>query len=126
MNPRLCPDGGDPCRPRFKDVRELDDHDHHDGHGTAGLHPARLDDAASLAAQVITEQALSIFQAVEARTSEIDAHARRRAEEIVRQADAAATPAIARLEALSRDLEALSTELDRTAEQRAARRARGG
>jgi hypothetical protein len=78
-------------------------------------------DPASDAARVIEEEALSIFLAVDAATSEIDADARRRAELIQRSSVEATAPALARLDAMSRSFDALAAELD----ERAMRRGRG-
>lgn len=83
-------------------------------------------DPASDAARVIADEALSIFLAVDATTSQIDADARRRADEIRSATDEATAPALARLAAMSRNLEALATELDDGARERAARRRHGG
>jgi hypothetical protein len=108
-----------------EDVSDLDDDRQHDGRADAEKAAGEPEDPAGFAARVIAEQALSIFQAVEARTLEIKERARRQADEIVREANAVATPALARLEALSRDLGTLSIDLDHAAEERAARRVRG-
>jgi len=69
-------------------------------------------DPAADAARVIEEEALSIFQAVDARISEIDAHARRRADAIRSSAQQATAPALARLTVMATDLDALANELD--------------
>jgi hypothetical protein len=76
-------------------------------------------DPAGSAAHVVAEEVLSILQAVEARTSEIDATARRDAEAIRRAADRAGAHAVSRFAAITRELDALAAEL----EDRAARRA---
>jgi hypothetical protein len=83
-------------------------------------------DPATFAARVIEEQSLSIFAAVEAATSEIETRARRETEDILGGANEAIAPAKARLDAISRSLEALSRQVDRAAEDRAAGRSRGG
>lgn len=75
-------------------------------------------DPALDAARVIEEEALSIFLAVDAATSEIDADARRRAELIQRESDEATAPALARLDAMSRTFDALAEELDERAMRR--------
>jgi hypothetical protein len=82
-------------------------------------------DPASDAARVIEDEALSIFLAVDAATSEIDADARRRAELIRRASDEATVPALARLDAMSRTFDALVEELDERARTRAAREGNG-
>jgi hypothetical protein len=79
-------------------------------------------DPAHDAARVITEEAMSILLAVEARAAELDADARREAEEIRREADQATAPALVRLRAMARDLEALATDLDDAVRARAERR----
>lgn len=75
-------------------------------------------DPASDAARVISEEALSIFHAVDAATSKIDAEARRRADLIRRAGEETTAPALARLHAISRDFDALAEELDERAEER--------
>jgi hypothetical protein len=82
-------------------------------------------DPVSDAARVIADEALSIFLAVDAATSEIDAEARRRAETIRRASDERTAPALARLEAMSRDFDALAEELDERVRERAARQGHG-
>lgn len=110
-------------RPRSQDVIDLE---RQNGPMRAGFVTGEPQDAAAFAARVIGEEALSIFSAVEDATSEIDAGARREADEIARAADDAAAPALARLEAMSGHLEALSADLNRMAERSAERRTRGG
>ena len=78
-------------------------------------------DAAAFAAHVVGDEVLSIFLAVDEATTEIEDDARRDADEIVRAASDAAAPALARLEALSGPLQALSADLDRWAQERARR-----
>jgi len=109
-----------------QDVVDLEDRGPEDGLTRTGLITGEPEDPAAYAARVIADEALSIFLAVEARTSEIDAGARQVADEIRRRADEATAPALARLEAMSRDLEELATELDGAANERAARRGHGG
>jgi hypothetical protein len=82
-------------------------------------------DPALDAARVIEEEALSIFLAVDAATSEIDADARRRADAIRRASHDATAPALARLDAMSRTFDALAEELDERARTRAARQGNG-
>jgi hypothetical protein len=82
-------------------------------------------DPASDAARVIAEEALSIFRAVDAATSQIDAEARRRADLIRRAGDESTSSALARLNAMSRDFDALANELDERARERAMRRGHG-
>ena len=79
-------------------------------------------DPAHDAARVITEEAMSILLAMEARAAELDADARREADEIRHEADEATAPALVRLRAMARDLEALTADLDDTARARADRR----
>jgi hypothetical protein len=83
-------------------------------------------DPASDAARVIAEEALSIFHAVDAATSKIDADARRRADLIRRASDERTAPALARLNEMSRSIDALANELDERARERAARQEHGG
>ena len=83
------------------------------------------EDPAGCAARVVGEEVLSILQAVEARTSEIDATARGEADEIRRRADRADARAAARLDAIARELDALANDLDHAAGRRGARRAHG-
>jgi hypothetical protein len=78
-------------------------------------------DPAGSAARVVAEEVLSILQAVEAKRSEIDATARRDANEIRRAADQAGADAVARFAAITRQLDVLATDL----EERAARRGDG-
>jgi hypothetical protein len=82
-------------------------------------------DAAAFAAHVVGDEVLSIFLAVDEAATEIEDDARRDADEIVRAASDAAAPALARLEALSGPLQALSADLDRRAEERARRGSHG-
>lgn len=82
-------------------------------------------DPAACAARVVGEEVLSILQAVEAKTSEIDARARREADEIRRSADRAGARAAARLRAIARELDALAKDLDHAAGSRGARRGHG-
>jgi hypothetical protein len=77
------------------------------------------DDPAASAASMIADQALSIFEAVEAKASDIDARAQRAAEEIRREAIAVADPAAERLDAISRELDAISGALDHIVADRA-------
>jgi hypothetical protein len=79
---------------------------------------AAADDPATSAASVIADQALSIFQAVDARTAEIDARARRDADEIRQKSTAVSDPARERLDGMLRELDALSTALERVAQSR--------
>lgn len=83
------------------------------------------EDPAGCAARVVGEEVLSILQAVEARTSEIDATARREADEIRRGADRAGARAVARLRVIARELDALANDLDDAAGRRGARRGDG-
>jgi hypothetical protein len=83
-----------------------------------GLGGAAQDPATS-AASMIADQALSIFQAVEAQASEIDARAHLDADEIRRSTLAVADPARAHLDAISRGLDAIATALERVATERA-------
>jgi hypothetical protein len=101
-------------RPRSVDLISLGDRGDHDG-------LLEEEDPAGSAARVVAEEVLSILQAVDARTSEIDAEARREADEIRRAADLAGADAVARFAAIARELDALATEL----EERAARRGDG-
>jgi hypothetical protein len=103
-----------PDRPRTEDLISLRDRRDHDGRVTEA-------DPADSAARVVAEEVLSILQAVEARTSEIDAGARREAEAIRRAADLAGADAIGRFAAITRELDALAAELT----ERAARRGDG-
>jgi hypothetical protein len=80
-----------------------------------------LEDPVACAARVIADEVRSIFRAVDAKTSAIDADARERAQQVRRSASASAEPARARLEAISRDLESLARDLDGAAKARAAR-----
>jgi hypothetical protein len=82
-------------------------------------------DPASDAAGVIAEETLSILLAVDATTAAIDADARRRADAIRRASDETTAPALARLDAMSHDLEALASELDGKARARDARQGHG-
>jgi hypothetical protein len=83
--------------------------------------PDGLDDPVACAARVMADEVLSIFHAVDARTSAIDADARENAQQVRRAARASAEPARAKLEAITRDLEALATELDEAVEARSGR-----
>jgi hypothetical protein len=83
------------------------------------------EDPAACAARAVGEEVLSILQAVEAKTSEIDAGARREADEIRRSADRAGARAAARLRAIARELDALAKDLDHAAGARGARRGHG-
>jgi hypothetical protein len=85
-----------------------------------------LEDPAACAARVVADEVLSIVQAVEARTSAIDADARERARHVQRAARASAGRARARLEAMTRDLGSLASELDEAAKARTSRSAHGG
>jgi hypothetical protein len=76
------------------------------------------DDPATSAASVIADQALSIFQAVDAKTAEIDARARHDADEIRQKAAVVSDPSRARLDRMLRDLDAIATALDHVAEDR--------
>ena len=82
-------------------------------------------DPAADAARVIEQEALSIFQAVDARVSEIDAHARRRADAIRSSVQQATAPALARLTVMSTELDALASELDSMEKDQPARLADG-
>jgi hypothetical protein len=82
-------------------------------------------DPAAFAARVIGDESLSIFQAVEAAMAEMDARARREADEIVRRTADAIAPARARLETMSRLIERLSTELDKVSDDSMTGRPRG-
>jgi hypothetical protein len=106
-------------RLRTEDAQDADDGGREDGFSEAGSMGGQQDPAES-AASVISDQALSIFQAVEATTSEIDARAHGEAEEIRRRTVEARESAQARLEVISRDLDALSMAVDHLAETRAA------
>ena len=97
-----------------------------DGLTGTDLSTGEPEDPAAYAARMIADEALSIFQAVEARTCEIDVGARQWAEEIRGRANEATAPALARFDAMSRDLEELATELDGAVNERAARRGHGG
>jgi hypothetical protein len=108
-------------RLRAEDVRDVDDGGHEDGFGEAGPMGGRQDPAES-AASVISDQALSIFHAVEATTSEIDARAHGEADEIRRRTVEVLESAQARLDVISGDLDALSMAVDHVAETRAAGR----
>jgi hypothetical protein len=109
----------------FPEVDELDDRVREQGLVGLGPETWRMRDPAAFAASVIADQTLSIFRAVEATTSDIDAGGRRDAQEIMRRSDEVIGPAKARLEAMSLDLEALAHELDRPAAERAAEDRRG-
>jgi hypothetical protein len=98
-------------RPRSEDLVSLRDRGEDDGLVEV-LDPARS------AARVVTEEVLSILQAVEARTSEIHAGACREAEAIRRAADRAGADAVGRFAAITRELDALEADLA----ERAARR----
>jgi hypothetical protein len=91
-----------------------------DGMSGPGSVTSGPQDPAASAASLIAEQARSIFQAVEATTSDIDARARAEAEEIRRGAEEAVARASGRLEAMSRDLNTVSMALDRAVEDRSA------
>ena len=80
---------------------------------------------ASDAARVIADEALSIFRAVDAVTSQIDADARRRASLVRRASEETTASALAHLNAMSHDFDALANELDGRARQRAVRREHG-
>ena len=84
---------------------------------------ATPNESAAFAARIIEGEALSIFRAVEERTSEMRDAARRDSEATVRAATDAATPARARLEALARPLRALSADLRHMTDEWARRRA---
>jgi hypothetical protein len=77
------------------------------------------DDPVASAASMIADQALSIFEAVEAKASEIDARAQCEADEIRREAMAVAAPAAERLDGITRELDAISTALERVSSERA-------
>jgi hypothetical protein len=86
------------------------------GHGAGDARDdvtAAAGDPATSAASVIADQALSIFQAVDAKTAEIDASARRDADEIRQKATAAADLARERLGGMLRELDDISSALDR-------------
>lgn len=100
--------------PPFVEHRDVDEPGAARGSVEEGVAGAAPDPAAS-AAHMIGDQALSIFEAVEAQASEIDARAHREAEEIRRSTLAVADPARARLDVISRDLDAISTALERVA-----------
>jgi hypothetical protein len=100
------------------DLIRLEDRGDHDG-------LVAHEDPAGCAARVVAEEVLSILQAVAARRSEIDATARREADEIRQAADMAGAHAVARFAAITRELDALATELEDGAEERAARRGHG-
>jgi hypothetical protein len=84
-----------------------------------------VEDPAACAERVVGDEVMSILQAVEARTSEIDATARREADEIRRGADRAGARAVARLRAIARELDALADDLDHAARDPGARDGRG-
>jgi len=88
----------------------------------ADVVPGGADDSASNAANMIAGQALPIFEAVEAKASEIDTRAQRDAEEIRREAMAVVDPASKRLDAITRKLDGISTALEALASDRAAGR----
>jgi len=100
--------------PPFVEHRDVDEAGVARGSAEEGLAGAALDPAAS-AAHVIADQALSIFEAVEAQTSEIDARAHRDADQIRQSALAVADPGRARLNLISQSLDAISTALERVA-----------
>jgi hypothetical protein len=102
-------------RPRSQEPIPLEDRGNHGG-------LREHENPAGSAARVIEEEVLSILQAVEARTSDMDAAARREAEEIRRAVDLAGARAVARFAAITRELDALATDLD----DRAARRGDAG
>jgi hypothetical protein len=79
---------------------------------------AEPEDPAASAARVIADEVLSIFEAVRARTMAISADARREAEE---RGGSATGRALAKLEAISNDVQALARELGDVAAERAAR-----
>lgn len=68
-------------------------------------------DPAGTAARLVAEEVVSILQAVEARTAQIEAMARREAEAIRRAAARAGEDAAARFGAITRELDALMEEL---------------
>jgi hypothetical protein len=103
---------------RVEDARDADDGKQDDRFSEPGS--SGQQDPAESAASVISDQALSIFQALEATTSEIEARARNEAEEIRKRTVEVLESAQARLDAVSRDLDALSTAVDHVAETRAA------
>jgi hypothetical protein len=83
---------------------------------------ARSADPAAWAAEVTAQQALSVLEAVAARATEIDAHARREAVELRLRTRAATAGALGRLDAIDVELEALATEIRRRTAARAATR----
>jgi hypothetical protein len=109
--------------PRSEDVGgQGDGHERGEVVPAGVIRPAPADPAVS-AASMIEEQALSILRAVEVTASEIDARAAHEAEEIVRQVDQATGPARARLDEMSRTLEAMSLAFDRAPGESAGGRA---
>jgi hypothetical protein len=103
-------------RPRSLDRVPIGDRANRDG---------VITDPAGCAARVVGEEVLSILQAVEARTSEIDATARREAYDIRRRADRAGAHAVERFIAIARELDALAKDLEDAARDREARRGDG-
>jgi hypothetical protein len=101
--------------PRYEDVGGQGDGQERGEVVPAGVTWPAAADPAACAASMIEEQTLSILRAVEVTTSDIRARAAHEAEEIVRQLDQAISPARARLDEMSRALEAMSLTFDRGA-----------
>jgi hypothetical protein len=93
-------------------VSELDDSRRMDGLLEAGGVAADSQDPAACAARVIAVEALSIFEAAEARALEIEARGRRHADDLMDDADEGVARALAHLDSIRRDLEALAAYLD--------------
>jgi len=100
-------------------MENMGDRAHERGVLGAGFAAGDAEDPAACAARVIAEQALSIFEAAEARGSELEARARKEAEDVVGRAEGASVRTLAGLEAISRQLDALSAELAGRIEDRA-------
>jgi hypothetical protein len=84
------------------------------------------DDPAAFAAHVIEEQVASIFEALDARASQVNARVRAEAEDIVRGTERTTARPLAVLRAMSSELGALAAELEVKIEARRATPVRGG
>lgn len=91
--------------------------------GTDISGPATAEDAAKWARRVVADQVAAALEAVEAVAEEIRSRAHREVQLVRRQTHRATGGSVERLDAMSRELEALAAELDRRVERRAERRA---
>jgi hypothetical protein len=105
--------------PGVERARDAEENESGSGAAADDVIQGGTDDPAASAAHMIADQALSIFEAVEAKATEIDTRAHRDAEEIRREAMAVVDPASARLDAITRQLDTVSTDLERLASERA-------